>query len=212
MRPFEPVRCLVPSSVTTGQALDFVEQNRAWIERQADRIGELENRNTTFNEASVFETRFHKLRITRLSNRKLGWRINDREITVNVPPSKDILSESAQEVVRKGIERALRKEAAAVLPYRLATLARQHDLSFSGISLRAQRRRWGSCSPANRINLNVHLMRLPDSLIDYVLLHELAHTVHKNHSKAFWLFLDGLVGGRARSLDRELRQFSPTIY
>jgi len=54
------------------------------------------------------------------------------------------------------------------------------------ISFRKANKRWGSCSPTNRISFNCHLMKLPTSLIEYVVVHELSHIKYKNHSKVFW--------------------------
>ena len=54
------------------------------------------------------------------------------------------------------------------------------------ISFRYSKNRWGSCSSTNRISFNYHLVKLSSSLIEYVVIHELAHIVHKNHSKEFW--------------------------
>lgn len=54
------------------------------------------------------------------------------------------------------------------------------------ISFRYAKKRWGSCSSTNRISFNYHLVKLSSSLIEYVVIHELAHITHKNHSKDFW--------------------------
>ncbi|MFC2072326.1 M48 family metallopeptidase [Chloroflexota bacterium] len=54
--------------------------------------------------------------------------------------------------------------------------------------------RWGSCSGKNNISLNMKLIKLPDKLVDYVILHELVHTHRKDQSKAFWTEMDKLVG------------------
>ena len=77
--------------------------------------------------------------------------------------------------------------------------------------MRNSKTRWGSCSYENNINLNLHLMRLPNHLIDYVILHELVHTKIKNHSKDFWNLLD-VVTGNAKNLDRELKNHHTKIY
>ena len=65
--------------------------------------------------------------------------------------------------------------------------------------------RWGSCTSENSINLNSWLVLLPDHLIDYVILHELVHTIHKNHSPEFWNYLDRLADGKSKIYRRELR-------
>lgn len=54
------------------------------------------------------------------------------------------------------------------------------------ISFRYSKNRWGSCSSTNRISYNYHLVKLSSSLVEYVVIHELAHIEHKNHSKEFW--------------------------
>ena len=85
---------------------------------------------------------------------------------------------------------------------------RRHGLSYRRVFVKNQKTLWGSCSAANNINLNVNLVRLPDELRDYVILHELVHTRHKNHSRTFWRALDRLVGDGKR-FQRQLRQYRP---
>lgn len=107
--------------------------------------------------------------------------------------------------LRANAREVLRKRAADYLPARTALLAKQHGFSYRRVSLRASRTRWGSCSAVNNINLSIFLMQLPPHLIDYVILHELVHTVHKNHGPDFWHLLETLTVG-ARALAREIRK------
>jgi len=99
-----------------------------------------------------------------------------------------------------------RHQARKMLVERLNELARQHNFTYNRVFVKNQKTRWGSCSGVNNINLNVNLIHLPGELRDYVILHELVHTRHKNHSKAFWRALDRLVGD-GRQLQRQLRQY-----
>jgi predicted metal-dependent hydrolase len=92
---------------------------------------------------------------------------------------------------------------------RLRELSAMHNLPFSGVSFRHQKTRWGSCNRDNRLSLNVGLALLPPELLDYVLLHELVHTRIKNHGRAFWAELTGLMpDARARAV--QLRNHRPT--
>ena len=91
---------------------------------------------------------------------------------------------------------------------RLNELAGKHGFVYNKVSIRNQRARWGSCSPKDNISLNVKLAWLPDELIDYVILHELAHTRVRNHSKDFWAMLDGLVA-HAKGMDSRLKEYTP---
>lgn len=80
------------------------------------------------------------------------------------------------------------------LTRRLKHLAKKHGFTYNRVSIRNQKTRWGSCSHQNNINLNMKLVKLPDELMDYVILHELVHTRFKNHSSDFWAEMDRLVG------------------
>ncbi|MFO7692198.1 MAG: M48 family metallopeptidase [Vicinamibacterales bacterium] len=83
-------------------------------------------------------------------------------------------------------EARLRTRAAQELPARLRELAAIHGFAVSSVSVRNQRTRWGSCSPSGRISLNWRLIQVPPAVCDYVLLHELTHLRHLNHSARFW--------------------------
>ena len=84
------------------------------------------------------------------------------------------------------IEAWYRREAKRCLPRRLAPYARMLGVEPKRISIRAQRTRWGSCSSQGTICLNWRLLLLPSDLCDYVLLHELCHLRHLDHSAKFW--------------------------
>lgn len=103
---------------------------------------------------------------------------------------------------------ALRHAAKADLPARIERLARQTGLKYAGLAIRASRTKWGSCSGRNTISLSLFLMTLPEHLRDFVIVHELCHTVHHNHSPRFHALLDRLVGGHEKALNRELKTYS----
>ncbi|MBN2284688.1 MAG: M48 family metallopeptidase [Deltaproteobacteria bacterium] len=103
-----------------------------------------------------------------------------------------------------------RNGARKLLLDRLAVLAKTHGFIYNKVTLRNQRTRWGSCSARNTISLNMKLVRLPEDLIDYVILHELAHTRVKNHGPDFWSLLDSLVGD-AKDLQARLRNYSALL-
>ena len=97
----------------------------------------------------------------------------------------------------------LKEQGRLHLPPLLRGEAGRAGLAVERIQIRCQRSRWGSCSARGTISLNCNLLFLPRDMARYVLLHELAHTVHLNHSPEYWRFLAGLVE-RAVDLDREL--------
>ena len=91
----------------------------------------------------------------------------------------------------------LRRAAKADLPARIERLSQLTGLKYAKLTIRASRTKWGSC-----------LMTLPEHLRDYVIVHELCHTVHHNHSPRFHALVDRMVGGNEKALNRELRAFA----
>ena len=102
----------------------------------------------------------------------------------------------------------LRSAARKDLAERTARLAREYGFGYTSLRISSARTRWGSCSSRNGISLSLFLMTLPEHLRDFVILHELCHTRHHNHSEAFYALLDRCVGGRERELNRELRKWT----
>jgi predicted metal-dependent hydrolase len=90
------------------------------------------------------------------------------------------------EACRQALCRWLRRRAQRALVPRVAEIARQHRLEYGCVSVRHQRTRWGSCSRRKTISVNAKLLFLTPALADYVLLHELCHTVVMDHSPRFW--------------------------
>ena len=101
----------------------------------------------------------------------------------------------------------LRREAMVVLPSRVAELAVRTGLQYRSVTIRATRSKWGSCNGRNDLSLSLYLMTLPEHLRDFVILHELCHTVHHDHSPRFHALLDRLVGGKEKLLNKELRSY-----
>ena len=85
---------------------------------------------------------------------------------------------------------ALRRQAKAELPLRLAELASRYGFTYNKVTIKHNSTNWGSCSTRGNINLNLNIVRLPHPLRDYILLHELCHLKHHDHSHAFHLLLE----------------------
>jgi len=95
-----------------------------------------------------------------------------------------------------------KEEARRRLIARLEHLAAQHGFTYNRVFIRNQKTRLGTCSSKNNIGLNIKVSCLPEELMDYVILHELAHTRVKNHGKEFWMLMDG-AGGRRKGCGEE---------
>ena len=100
---------------------------------------------------------------------------------------------------------ALRREAKRVLPDMVERLARENGFTYGRVTIRATRSKWGCCTSQNNLSLSLFLMTLPTHLQEFVVLHELCHTVHHNHSAEFHALLDKVTGGREKELNRQLK-------
>ncbi len=99
-----------------------------------------------------------------------------------------------------------KSKAKQKLTRKLKHLALKHGFTYDKVFIRNQKARWGSCSHKNNISLNIKIIRLPEELMDYVILHELTHIQFKNHSKDFWAELNRLVGN-GKGMATKLREY-----
>lgn len=103
-----------------------------------------------------------------------------------------------------------KRQAKQILEPRLAQLSQETGLQYSDLRIKSQRTRWGSYSYVGRVNLNYLLIFLPPIFADYVMLHELCHSKHANHSAAFWRLLDSYCAD-AKALDQRLQRIAKEI-
>ena len=104
----------------------------------------------------------------------------------------------------------LDKKARRELPPRLDSLANKCGYTYNKLRFSRASTRWGSYSSRGTISLNIGLMRLPDRLIDYVLIHELAHSKYMNHSREFWSEVEKHIPNY-KQLRKELHSYTPGV-
>jgi predicted metal-dependent hydrolase len=116
-----------------------------------------------------------------------------QRIVVLLPNSATINDQAVQQQIRDTVAKVLRREAKAYLPRRLSTLATTNGFHYERVRFSHSGGRWGGCSSAGTISLNIALMKLPFELIDYVIIHELCHTKQMNHSANFWSLVESCI-------------------
>ena len=203
VRPDKSVLVSFPVFVTEKEIMWFLAKNEAWILKHQKKACE---KRTRFSQGMLIHTKRHTIELSLHPTPKVDIR-ND-VVRFQAP---EFQSEKVQNDIEHLIVKIYRVEAQMMLPPRLEELAGIHGFSYSKVTIRNNKRNWGSCSSRNNISLNLQMMKLPDELIDYILLHELVHTQIKDHSERFWNRLDQLTQNRARELAREVKKYSTYI-
>ncbi len=161
----------------------FVKRHQSWIHKQllahspkqltgGSRIGKL-HRLAFINEPPA--------------NGLVEARLSSSKITIKTTLGS--MNPAVQKKALRACEKALKQQSEVLLPRRAEAVSRKYNLPYSGLKIRKLTSRWGSCSGKKEITLSYFLIQLPWELIDYVILHELAHTIFHNHSRSFWAFM-----------------------
>lgn len=193
LHPERGIRVAVPYGIGFRQAERFVHTKKEWISRSRRKLTRQQPTPKIYTESDTVRTRRHVLKLVQNSTEQVFGRIGNGTIEVQYPRSVAVSDPDVQLIIRKSLIEAYRIEAKLILPPRVARFAEYFGFDYARVFIKNMKTRWGSCSGRRNINLNLHLMRLPDELIDYVILHELVHTEIRNHSPQFWQRLESLL-------------------
>jgi predicted metal-dependent hydrolase len=193
------VEVVVPARTSRATVARFIERHRPWIEKKRAEA----RRNAVPEEPFPPES-------IELSGVEERWHVHARggsgrvRIKVCAPGLLQLNGDLAN---TRTVQRALRvwlvKRAAEVLAPLLERMAADMDLPYRKLAVRRQRTRWGSCSVRGTISLNCCLLFQRPEVLRYLLVHELAHVKHMNHSLRFWELVARHCPS-CRQLDREL--------
>lgn len=197
------VRVTLPSWAPYRLGIEFVQNKADWIlDKQKPAL--------QINSGDKIGKAHHISFEIRPNIAKPSSRINGTSIDIGIPSIVPVTDKSVQVVAEKAAIRALKKEAEQLLPQRLASLAHKNGFTYSSVSIKRLKSRWGSCNEHKDIVLNCFLMQLPWHLIDYVLLHELTHTHVLRHGEPFWSELNKYVRD-LKNIRKEMKSHQPTL-
>lgn len=106
----------------------------------------------------------------------------------------------------KNLDKFYKNEIEKILPNIVETFSKKMDLYPTSISYRKNKRTWGSCNFKNGLNFNILLMKFPLKIMQYVVIHELSHIKHKNHSKNFWSLVEKYCPNY-KQIEKEFKNF-----
>ncbi len=197
----------VPKRFNHKHIPEIVRENRSWIEKalvEAQAQAEIDSRHwppQSLELAAIGQSLLLEFRMS--ASTQEAWRgelVGDRLI-IESPDG----SCQPRAVVAKLVATLLKRKARQFLQPVVALHAREQGMVYRKLSIRGQRTLWGSYSSSGTLSLNYKLLFLPQQMVDYVVLHELAHTRHMDHSSDFWDLLEQMMPG-ARSIDQQLHE------
>lgn len=201
--PWAEVEVVLPLGFDPAQVPHFLLQHHQWLNRTLARVIQRRGVNQSSDKLP---------QAAHLAALNENWRIRYRDKA----PQRKCLYEAdraANEItlasrdkvqVRQALHNWLTQRAKdTMLPW-LHALSRELGLAFTRASIRCQKTRWGSCSARHNINLNRNLLFLSDDAVRYLMVHELCHTVHLNHSAHFWELV-ATIEPRYREWEAQLR-------
>lgn len=161
----------------------FVESHKGWIEEQQQKIIAIKKKANLKKDEVLYFGESYKVAVELDSTKPIGVSVSDQTIIVN-PISK------SEESVTKALNRFFKSQAQEYILQQVEFFGKKMNTTFNAVAFKQQKSRWGSCSSLGNLNFNWNLIHAPKPVIDYVIIHELAHRTHMDHSTNFWKLVE----------------------
>lgn len=185
IKPFGGLEVVIPPRFPRNEVAGLVEKHASWVRQQIARQTRLRE--------SIRLPQHLQLAFDR-SSTPVVYSSDSLQFNLDLfddPGAERIVISASDQPARiRQLRGWLRRRARASFPGLLKQLSIRTGLGFNKVSIRSQKTRWGSCSARGNINLNDQLLFLPAATVEYLMIHELCHTRHLNHSKAYWALVE----------------------
>lgn len=171
------------------QAIDeFVSKHEEWITRTIHEKKELASQKDWLTKGEIlYLGNTLKVEIEESTSVKPGIVITETDFIIVTPNKNDHF------LIKKQVETYTKKQALALFTQLTKEYCSQLGCQYERITVRKQKTRWGSCSMRGALSFNIRLMGAPLDVIRYVVLHEVVHLIHFNHSTSFWNTIEGVM-------------------
>lgn len=198
------LKVILPKGFNENDGMKFVEKVR---EKLRQRQSKIQHKNILISDEKPFQTLTFNVQVKKTARQDIFSTLKQGELLIEYPDHLDYNDSAVQEYFWNSINYFLKKEAKRLLPHRTWELADTFGFKFTDVKIQPSKTRWGSCNHKKNINLSYFLLLLPQHLIDYVILHELCHTVEMNHSDKFWQLMDKVTNNQSKSFRHELKKY-----
>ena len=171
-----------PHKLSISKIHDFINEKAKWINKQQKIVNNRLSDSSIDKNMVLFLGSLYPIKISMDQFKKLTF---DGE--------EFIVGSSDQKLIHSSIKKWYKNKFREIAIPRLNYFADKYNLSVNQVRIKEQKTMWGSCSSRNNINLNYLLIMAPMNVIDYVIIHELAHTIHRNHSSNFWKTVESMM-------------------
>ncbi len=212
--PNKPIKVVAAQSTQQKVIVDFLMSKKDWIEKNFAKFSEIvdkfPDKKIQAYEEFPFLGQNRKLKVVITLHKKAFVSVTDENLLLHIPRNDWSANSLIQEhpTALKEIRHFYKREAVQLLDARLKHWAQQMNLQPAQVKYREQRTRWGSCSSNKVINLNWRLIVFNQDIIDYVIVHELAHLQHMDHSERFW----NLVGAHVDDYKARMKSLKESQY
>jgi predicted metal-dependent hydrolase len=174
------LRVVTPMGYDRSHLLHFILRRQDWILKHLDRFTALPavpTADAPLPEQITFLGTPHAVRVAIVPGKRATVAHDGQTFAIAV---------ATEATARPALEAWLREAARFAIATQVASRAAEMGLAYGRVAIRDQRTRWGSCSRVGNLNFNWRLVLAPSAVLDYVVVHELAHRVEMNHSTRFW--------------------------
>jgi hypothetical protein len=184
----EGVQLILPVGRTEAEGRAFIERHGGWVKSQLAFVARAAGLQRPKDSANIWSLLFQG-RETRILVRRdgpaRGARIEHRPGSITI----QVAAAAGAETVRRGLVRWLRRQAREELTVRVKVRAREMHVEPGRMFVMGQRTKWGNCSRRRNLSFNWRLILAPPEVLDYLVVHELAHLLVPAHTAEFWLIV-----------------------
>jgi hypothetical protein len=185
IKPYGGLEVVIPPRFPRSEIPFLVAKHADWARHQLDKQARLrqsirlpQHLSLAFDNSST---------PVRYANQSLAFNF---DLFSDMSPQHIVIEGDSQQEQITALRAWIRRRARELFPPMLRRVSQQTGLDFNRVTIRSQKTRWGSCSSRGHISLNDQLLFLPAQTVEYLMIHELCHTRHLNHSRNFWQLVE----------------------